>query len=77
MPALTLCIRHRPLLEHRSRTAYSRFARKISEATKPRKIEIGAGAATRKTEKPKMVEARVTIENTAPGQVTERRAADA
>ena len=32
------------------------LARKIPEAMKPRKIEIGAGAATRKTEKPKMVD---------------------
>ena len=32
------------------------LARKIPEAMKPRKIEIGAGAATRKTEKPKIVD---------------------
>jgi molecular chaperone IbpA len=32
------------------------LARKIPEAMKPRKIGIGAGAATRKTEKPKMVD---------------------
>jgi molecular chaperone IbpA len=32
------------------------LARKIPEAMKPRKIEIGGGASTRRTEKPKMVD---------------------
>src|SRR4051812_2701523 len=32
------------------------LARKIPEAMKPRKIEIGSGAATRKAEKPKIVD---------------------
>jgi len=32
------------------------LARKIPEAMKPRRVEIGAGVATRKIEKPKMVD---------------------